>query len=89
MARRYLLTLADPAAGCVPRTLEVADQLMIVAPASAEAASALGMTFEWLEAHGYGRLATGAVTVLNGVSGPTAGHAEQAATVATGGAGRS
>jgi MinD-like ATPase involved in chromosome partitioning or flagellar assembly len=84
VARRYLLTLADPAAGCVPRTLEVADQLMIVAPASAEAANALGMTFEWLDAHGYGRLATGAVTVLNGVSGPTAAHAERAANVANG-----
>lgn len=84
VARRYLLTLADPAAGCVPRTLEVADQLMIVAPASAEAASALGMTFEWLDAHGYGRLATGAVTVLNGVSGPTTAHAERAANVANG-----
>jgi MinD-like ATPase involved in chromosome partitioning or flagellar assembly len=84
VARRYRLTLADPAAGCVPRTLEVADQLMIVAPASAEAANALGMTFEWLDAHGYGRLATAAVTILNGVSGPTAGHAERAANVANG-----
>ncbi|HMG64160.1 MAG TPA: hypothetical protein VK599_14530, partial [Streptosporangiaceae bacterium] len=84
VARRYLLTLADPAAGCVPRTLEVADQLMIVAPASAEAANALGMTFEWLDAHGYGRLASGAVTILNGVSGPTAAHAERAANVANG-----
>ena len=84
VARRYRLTLADPAAGSVSRTLEVADQLMIVAPASAEAASALGMTFEWLDTHGYGRLAAGAVTVLNGVSGPTAGHAEQAANVANG-----
>jgi hypothetical protein len=84
VARRYLLTLADPAAGCVPRTLEVADQLMIVAPASAEAANALGMTFEWLDAHGYGRLATGAVTILNGVSGPTTAHAERAANVANG-----
>jgi hypothetical protein len=42
------------------------------------------MTFEWLDAHGYGRLATGAVTVLNGVSGPTAAHAERAANVANG-----
>jgi MinD-like ATPase involved in chromosome partitioning or flagellar assembly len=84
VARRYSLTLADPAAGSVPRTLEAADQLMIVAPASAEAANALGMTFEWLDAHGYGRLATSAVTVLNGVSGPTSGHAERAANVANG-----
>ncbi len=42
------------------------------------------MTFEWLEAHGYRRLADGAITVLNGVSGPTAAHVEHAAGVATG-----
>ncbi len=42
------------------------------------------MTFEWLDAHGHGRLAASAVTVLNGVSGPTAEHAERAASVATG-----
>jgi hypothetical protein len=83
-AARYPLTFADPAAGCVPRTLEVADQLLIVAPASAEAPSALAMTFEWLEAHGHGRLAAAAITVLNGVSGPSASHVEQAATIASG-----
>ena len=84
VAARYRLTLADPAAGCVPRTLDVADQLVIVAPASAEAANALAMTFEWLEAHGHGRLATAAITVLNGVSGPTSSHVEHAANVASG-----
>jgi hypothetical protein len=84
VAARYPLTLADPAAGCVPRTLAVADQLLIVAPASAEAANALGMTFEWLEAHGHGHLAAGAITVLNGVSGPTSAHVEHAANVANG-----
>jgi MinD-like ATPase involved in chromosome partitioning or flagellar assembly len=84
VAARYPLTLADPAAGCVPRTLAVADQLLIIAPASAAAASALAMTFEWLEAHGHGRLAASAVTVLNGVSGPTTGHVEHAAAVASG-----
>jgi len=84
VAARYRLTLADPAAGCVPRTLDVANQLMIVAPASAAAANALAMTFEWLEAHGYGRLAATAITVLNGVSGPTSSHVEHAANVATG-----
>src|SRR5262249_26454487 len=56
----------------------------IVAPASAEAPSALAMTFEWLEAHGHGRLAAAAITVLNGVSGPSASHVDQAATVANG-----
>jgi len=84
VAARYPITLADPAAGCVPRTMAVADQLLLVAPASAEAANALAMTFEWLEAHGYRRLADGAITVLNGVSGPTAVHVEHAASVATG-----
>jgi MinD-like ATPase involved in chromosome partitioning or flagellar assembly len=84
VAARYPLTIADPAAGCVPRTLEVADQLLIVAPASAEAPSALAMTFEWLEAHGHGRLAAAAITVLNGVSGPSAAHVDQAANIANG-----
>jgi MinD-like ATPase involved in chromosome partitioning or flagellar assembly len=84
VAARYRLTIADPAAGCVPRTLEVADQLLIVAPASAEAPSALAMTFEWLEAHGHARLAGAAITVLNGVSGPSASHVDQAANIASG-----
>jgi len=84
VAARYPLTIADPAAACVPRTLEVADQLLIVAPASAEAPSALAMTFEWLEAHGHGRLAAAAITVLNGVSGPSASHVDQAANIANG-----
>ena len=84
VAARYPLTIADPAASYVPRTLDVADQLLIVAPASAEAPGALAMTFEWLEAHGHGRLAAAAITVLNGVIGPTASHVEQAANVANG-----
>ena len=54
LAARYSLTLADPAAAAVPRVLQVADQLLLVAPASAEAASAIAMTLEWLEAHGHG-----------------------------------
>jgi hypothetical protein len=81
---RYPLTLADPDAAAVPKTLGVADQLVLVAPASPEAASALAMTMEWLEAHDHGRLAATAVTVLNGVSGPTAQHVDKAAAVASG-----
>jgi MinD-like ATPase involved in chromosome partitioning or flagellar assembly len=84
VAARYSLTLADPAAASVPRTLSVADQLVIVAPASAAAAGALAMTFEWLEAHGHSRLSAAAITVLNGVSAPTSSHAEHAAAVASG-----
>jgi hypothetical protein len=81
---RYRLTLADPDATCVPKTMSVADQLILVAPASEEAAGSLAMTLEWLEAHGHGRLAKAAITVLNGVSGLTAQHAGKAATVASG-----
>jgi cellulose biosynthesis protein BcsQ len=84
VAGRYPLTLADPAASCVPRALAAADVLLIVAPASAEAVSALGMTFEWLEAHGHGGLAETAITVLNGVSTASRSHVEHAATVASG-----
>ena len=81
---RYPLTLADPDSGCVPRTLRAADQLILVAPASAEAAGALAMTMEWLEAHDHSRLGAGAITVLNGVSQQTTQHVDKAAAVASG-----
>jgi len=84
VAARYPLTLADPEASCVPRTLRAADQLILVAPASAEAAGSLAMTLEWLEAHDHAALAAGAITVLNGVSPQSAAHAERAAAVASG-----
>jgi MinD-like ATPase involved in chromosome partitioning or flagellar assembly len=81
---RYPLTLADPDAGSVPKALRAADQLILVAPASAEAAGSLAMTLEWLEAHDHGRLAAAAVTVLNGVSPQSAQHVDKAAAVVTG-----
>jgi MinD-like ATPase involved in chromosome partitioning or flagellar assembly len=84
VAARYPLTLADPDAGRVPRTLRAADQLVLVAPATGEASASLAMTLEWLEAHGHAALATGAITVLNGVSPATAEHADRAAAVARG-----
>jgi TcpE family len=84
VAARYPLTLADPEAAYVPRALRAADQLILVAPASAEAAGSLAMTIEWLEAHGFGALAAHAIVVLNGVSPQTAGHAEKTAAVASG-----
>ena len=84
VSARYPLTLADPAAPAVPRVLAVADQLVLVAPANSDAANALAMTYEWLEAHGHGALATESVTVLNGVSQATIAHVEQAETVARG-----
>jgi TcpE family len=81
---RYPLTLADPAPVHVPRALTSADQLVLVAPAGANAVGSLAMTLEWLEAHGHDRLARTAVIVLNGVSEQTAEHAERAAAVAAG-----
>jgi hypothetical protein len=84
VSARYSLTLADPAPAAVPRVLAIADQLVLVAPASADAASAIAMTYEWLEAHGRAALAADAITVLNGVSRHTMRHVEQAEAIARG-----
>jgi TcpE family len=81
---RYPLTLADPAAAQVPRALHVADQLVLVAPASPDAAGALAMTLEWLDGHGHAELARRAIAVLNGVSASSGPHTDKAAAVATG-----
>ncbi len=81
---RYRITIADPAAAHVPRAAHVADQLVLVAPASADAAGSLAMTMEWLEVHGHAQLAREAVTVLNGVSAATAAYVGKAASVAAG-----
>ena len=84
LSARYPLTLADPGAAVVPRVLAAADQLILVAPASQDAASALATTREWLEAHGHAQLADDAITVLNGVSRHTLPHVEQAEALARG-----
>jgi MinD-like ATPase involved in chromosome partitioning or flagellar assembly len=84
LSARYHLTLADPGAPAVPRVLSIADQLLLVAPASADAARAIAMTMEWLEAHGHAELGSGSITVINGVSRPTMGYVEQAEAVARG-----
>jgi hypothetical protein len=81
---RFPLVLADPSTSAVPRLLAIADQLVLVAPASAAAAGAIAMTFEWLEAHGQAGLAARAIMVLNGVSRRTVPHVEQAERVAAG-----
>jgi hypothetical protein len=81
---QHALVLADPSTAAVPRLLQIADQLVLVAPASAAAASAISMTFEWLEAHGQAGLAAEAVMVLNGVSRRTTAHVEQAERVSAG-----
>jgi hypothetical protein len=84
ISARYCLTLADPAASAVPRVLAIADQLVLVAPASQDAARAIAMTLEWLDAHGHAGLARNSATVINGVSRQTMTHVEQAEAVARG-----
>jgi len=68
LAERYPLTMIDPAPSGLTRVLSLADQLVLVTPASPEAATALAHTQQWLTAHGYDELAARAVTVVNGVS---------------------
>jgi MinD-like ATPase involved in chromosome partitioning or flagellar assembly len=84
LASRYPLTLADPGASAVARVLSAAGQLILVAPASADAARAVVMTMEWLDGHGYEELCTGAITVINGVSKRSMSHVEQAELVVRG-----
>jgi MinD-like ATPase involved in chromosome partitioning or flagellar assembly len=68
LATRYPLTMIDPAPMGLTRVLSLTDQLVLVAPASPDAATSLANTQQWLAAHGYGELAGRAVTVINGVS---------------------
>ena len=60
--------MIDPAPTGLTRVLARADQLVLVAPASPDAATSLANTQQWLGTHGYGELAARAVTVVNGVS---------------------
>ena len=57
LGRHYPLTILDPGATGLTRLLRITDQLVIVAPASVEAASALADTRDWLDAHGFAELA--------------------------------
>jgi len=84
VAARYTLTMIDPAASGLTRVLIAADQLVLVAPASPDAATALANTQQWLGAHGYGELAGRAVTVVNGVSRRTMEDVLRAESVARG-----
>jgi MinD-like ATPase involved in chromosome partitioning or flagellar assembly len=84
LAARYPLTLADPGASAVARVLAVADQLVLVAPASPDAPRAVAMTLEWLDAHRYRKLGANAVAVFNGVSKRSMAHVEQAESVVRG-----
>ncbi|RSN64123.1 MinD/ParA family ATP-binding protein [Actinomadura sp. WAC 06369] len=82
--RFYSVTLLDAAAAVVARVLPYADQLVLVAPASADAPRAVAMTYEWLDGHGYEELRSRAVTVINGVSRRSMDDVEQAEAMARG-----
>ncbi len=84
LAARYLLTMIDPAPASLNQMLPTADQLVLVAPASPDAATSLASTLQWLGAHGYGELAGRAVTVVNGVSRRTMEDVLRAESVARG-----
>ena len=60
--------MIDPAPTGLTGVLARADQLVLVAPASPDAATSLANTQQWLGTHGHGELAARAVTVVNGVS---------------------
>ena len=84
LAERYPLTLIDPAPSGLTRVLTAADQLVLVAPASPDAATSLANTQQWLSAHGYGELVGRAVMVVNGVSRRTMPDVLRAESVARG-----
>ena len=84
LAEQYPLTMIDPAASGLTRVLSAADLLVLVAPASPDAATSLANTQQWLGAHGHGELAGRAVTVVNGVSRRTREDVLRAESVARG-----
>jgi len=84
LAERYPLTMIDPAPSGLTRVLATTDQLVLVAPASPDAATSLANTQQWLAGHGYGDLAGRAVTVVNGVSRRTMEDVLRAESVARG-----
>jgi hypothetical protein len=84
LGRHYPLTMLDPGGSGLTRLLKVTDQLVVVVPASVEAAGALADTRDWLDAHGFADLAGDSVTLINGVSRRSLGDVEQAESVAHG-----
>jgi MinD-like ATPase involved in chromosome partitioning or flagellar assembly len=84
LGARYGISVVDPGAAAVARVLDVADQLLLVAPASGEAPRAVSMTLEWLQAHARRGLASRSVLVFNGVSGRSLPDVERAAAIAKG-----
>ncbi|WP_234401536.1 TcpE family conjugal transfer membrane protein [Thermobifida halotolerans] len=84
LRRHYTITLLDPAATGVARALPVVDGLVLVAPASSDAARSVALTFEWLDGHGYADLRSRAIVVINGVSRRSLADVDAAEQVARG-----
>jgi hypothetical protein len=84
LSRHYPLTMLDPGAAGMTKLLKITDQLVVVVPASVEAAGALADTRDWLDAHGYADLAAHSVTLINGVSRRSLADVEHAESVARG-----
>lgn len=72
LAEHYALVLCDTGTGVLDTAsqaiLDRADQLVVCASPAIDAARIADATLDWLEQHGYERLAAGAVVVINGVS---------------------
>jgi TcpE family len=84
LPRHYALTMLDPGAAGLMKLLKIADQLVIVVPASIDGAGALADTRDWLDTHGFAELADHSVTVINGVSRRSLADVEHAESVARG-----
>ena len=82
--RHYPLAMLDPGGADLMKLLKLADQLVIVVPASVDGAGALADTRDWLETHGFTELAGHSVTVINGVSRRSLPDVELAESVARG-----
>jgi MinD-like ATPase involved in chromosome partitioning or flagellar assembly len=76
--------MLDPGAAGLMKLLKIADQLVIVVPASIDGAGALADTRDWLDTHGFAELADHSVTVINGVSRRSLADVAQAESVARG-----
>jgi MinD-like ATPase involved in chromosome partitioning or flagellar assembly len=84
LAARYRISLVDPGSSGVGKVLAMADQLILVAPASADAPRAVTMTRQWLDKHDHRGLAAGAIMVVNGVSARSLADVERAEAIMVG-----
>jgi MinD-like ATPase involved in chromosome partitioning or flagellar assembly len=71
LARHYSLILCDTGTGILDSAtrgiLNMADQIVLCAAPSLDASRVSASTLDWLEQHGYGRLARDAVVAINAV----------------------